>query len=231
MVDGAGAGRGSRGSCLSAAHAAGGRAGLQPGARRSPRRTAAAPCGKRTGLALHGPGARRPPGVPRVSPLWPAVQPLRFATGKVPRFLRGLHGQARFTFLSMERTEVWWSSERCSLHPFGTHGTPARAGGCRPAAGEACGWKGARRESLRFAPRSLPAWREGQTPAARLASRRGDARGHSLRGLLWRSQLSEVLIRGTSVLPGRAKDCREVVPEPALPPWPRPASVPVSTFQ
>lgn len=124
MVDGAGAGRGSRGSCLSAAHAAGGRAGLQPGARRSPRRMAAAPCGKRTGLALHGPGARRPPGVPRVSPLWPAVQPLRFATGKVPRFLRGLHGQARFTFLSMERTEVWWSSERCSLHPFGTHGTP-----------------------------------------------------------------------------------------------------------
>lgn len=107
----------------------------------------------------------------------------------------------------------------------------ARAGGCRPAAGEACGWKGARRESLRFAPRSLPARREGQTPAARLASRRGDARGHSLRGLLWRSQLSEVLIRGTSVLPGRAKDCREVVPEPALSPWPRPASVPVSTFQ
>lgn len=73
----------------------------------------------------------------------------------------------------------------------------ARAGGCRPAAGEACGWKGARRESLRFAPRSLPARREGQTPAARLASRRGDARGHSLRGLLWRSQLSEVLIRGS----------------------------------
>lgn len=139
MVDGAGAGRGSRGSFLSAAHAAGGRAGLQPGAQRSPRRTAAAPCGKRTGLALHGPGARRPPGVPRVSPLWPAVQPLRFATGKVPRFLRGLHGQARFTFLSMERTEVWLSSERCSLHPFGTHGTPHRPAAAVPRQGKRAG--------------------------------------------------------------------------------------------
>lgn len=92
-------------------------------------------------------------------------------------FLRSLHSQAQFTFLSMKRTQVWLSSEKYVPHSFRMCWTPHSPVANVSQQGKHVGKTAFIGKALEFVLCSLPVWREGQTPAAHLVSRRGDAQG------------------------------------------------------